>query len=75
MIVSRVCLHVCSALQDMAHAVPVHLEMASMADPVFLAHVAHTLFPHADSFGLNEQELTMLYAAIGGTFAPHGPIS
>ena len=48
---------------------PVHLELASMAQRDFLLHMFSTLVGHSDSLGLNEEELTMLYEVLGGTYA------
>ena len=48
--------------------VPIHLELASMANEPFVARIADTVFPYIDSLGLNEQELELLARAAGG---PH----
>jgi ADP-dependent glucokinase len=46
--------------------IPVHLELASIADLRFLAEIGRTIIPHVNSLGLNEQELGSLFVALGG---------
>ena len=58
-----------SALSELPPALPIHLELASMADAVFVKKMASTLFPLADSFGLNEQELAYLFESVGGRYS------
>lgn len=58
-----------SALSDLPSTVPIHLELASMADETFAFKMASTLFPLADSFGLNEQELAFVFEALGGRYS------
>ena len=48
---------------------PIHLELASMADTKFLKQMAEELLSTSDSFGLNEEELAMLYEVLGGRYA------
>lgn len=48
---------------------PIHLELASMADRNFLKQMAEALLSISDSFGLNEEELAMLYEVLGGKYA------
>eukprot|EP00943_MAST-04B_sp_MAST-4B-sp1_P005980 g5980.t1 len=48
---------------------PIHLELASMADRKFLKQMAEELLSISDSFGLNEEELAMLYEVLGGKYA------
>ena len=48
---------------------PIHLELASMADRNFLKRMAEELLSISDSFGLNEEELAMLYEVLGGRYA------
>jgi ADP-dependent glucokinase len=47
------------------HAVA-HLELASIGEARTMDAVTRLVVPHADSIGLNEQELGALYAAVGG---------
>jgi ADP-dependent glucokinase len=61
-----------SALSDLPPTVPIHLELASMADETFAYKMAATLFPLADSFGLNEQELAYLFESLGGLYSDYG---
>jgi ADP-dependent glucokinase len=46
----------------------VHVEVASSAEPEWMASVARALFPLVDSVGFNEQEAAFLYEAVGGTW-------
>ncbi|RDD45185.1 ADP-dependent glucokinase [Trichoplax sp. H2] len=48
--------------------IPIHLELASMADIDFVRDVVNTLLPHINSLGLNEQELHAVSRALNG---PH----
>lgn len=61
-----------SALSDLPPSVPIHLELASMADETFAYRMASTLFPLADSFGLNEQELAYIFESLGGRYRDYG---
>eukprot|EP00050_Salpingoeca_kvevrii_P014082 m.32501 g.32501 ORF g.32501 m.32501 type:complete len:483 (+) comp5544_c0_seq1:876-2324(+) len=47
---------------------PIHLELASIADLGFIAEIAKVVLPHVDSVGLNEQELASLSLATNGPF-------
>jgi ADP-dependent phosphofructokinase/glucokinase len=47
-----------SAIQELPMTLPVHLELASMTDTTFLQSMASTMFPVANSFGLNEEEVS-----------------
>ena len=47
---------------------PIHLEFASMTDRVFLKKMFDDLTVFANSFGCNEEELAMLYEALGGEY-------
>jgi len=40
----------------------VHFEMASYTDPGLLSEIQQYIIPHADSLGMNEQELANLYS-------------
>jgi ADP-dependent glucokinase len=60
-----------SRLQEVVAALrrlrqPLHLELASVGSPRYLALLARTVLPEVDSLGLNEQELHSLYVALGG---------
>jgi ADP-dependent glucokinase len=57
-----------SAIYELPEAMPVHLELASMSDPSFVKSMAATMFPVADSFGLNEEELAFTFESLGGWF-------
>ena len=57
-----------SAIYELPASMPVHLELASMSDPSFVQVMAATMFPVADSFGLNEEELAFTFDALGGWF-------
>ena len=58
-----------SAIYELPIAMPVHLELASMSDPSFVQVMAATMFPVADSFGLNEEELAFTFESLGGWFS------
>lgn len=53
-------------------SVPIHLELASMTDPVYMKRIAENVFPLVSSLGLNEQELLFLSRSLGG---PHSGFS
>lgn len=53
-------------------SVPIHLELASMTDPVYMERIAEKVFPLVSSLGLNEQELLFLSQSLGG---PHSEFS
>ena len=55
-------------LRELPLNIPVHLEFGSIAARPFLVEVAESIFGHVDSIGLNEQELTDVYLALGGMF-------
>ena len=57
------------ALKLLHSRTPIHLELASMADRKFLKQMAEALLSISDSFGLNEEELAMLYEVLGGKYA------
>uniref|UniRef100_A0A0B7BIV7 ADP-dependent glucokinase n=1 Tax=Arion vulgaris TaxID=1028688 RepID=A0A0B7BIV7_9EUPU len=60
---------VVSLLQQVPANVPVHLELASMANRDFVKHIIDKMFQHgATSVGLNEQELGLLSVVGNG---PH----
>lgn len=46
----------------------IHAEVASMGEPAFAAVVAEQVGTNAHSMGLNEQELHLLYVALGGKY-------
>jgi len=54
--------------------VPIHLELASMADKNFFQSLVTTLFPLVDSVGLNEQELSFLTVALDGPHRTDGDL-
>ena len=60
---------VVSFLRQIHCDTPVHLELASVADKSFLLSMFERLSVHANSMGLNEEELAMLYDVLGGTFS------
>ncbi|ESO88231.1 hypothetical protein LOTGIDRAFT_126443, partial [Lottia gigantea] len=49
--------------------VPVHLELASMADKEYVQHILQKVLPSITSLGLNEQELFFSSYAAGGPHA------
>ena len=49
-----------------------HLELASMSDPLFVQQMAATMFPIANSFGLNEEELAFTFDSLHGSFSTKG---
>lgn len=46
--------------------VPIHLELASMTSVELMTDIAMNIFPHIDSIGLNEQELSFLSQVLEG---------
>ena len=58
-----------NSLRMLHSRTPIHLELASMADRKFLKEMAEALLSISDSFGLNEEELAMLYEVLGGKYA------
>ncbi len=44
----------------------VHFEMASFVDGSLLRELTEAVVPHADSLGMNEQELPNLHSALAG---------
>ena len=46
----------------------VHAEVASMGEPAFAGVVAEAVGANAHSMGLNEQELHLIYVALGGKY-------
>jgi ADP-dependent glucokinase len=61
-----------SAIYELPRTVPVHLELASMSDPLFVQQMAATMFPIANSFGLNEEELAFTFDSLHGSFSTKG---
>lgn len=59
---------IASALSRISNNIPIHLELASMADQEFVRTIAERIFPVINSIGLNEQELWLLCSSISG---PH----
>ncbi|KAK6179202.1 hypothetical protein SNE40_011617 [Patella caerulea] len=58
-----------SGLRSIPRTVPVHLELASMANKEFVKNILNKVLPEITSLGLNEQELVFSAYAAGG---PHG---
>ena len=58
---------ICHKVSEIKREVPVHLELASMGDPLFIKEVAYKIVPYIDSLGLNEDELGHLYLQLGGS--------
>jgi ADP-dependent glucokinase len=58
-----------SAIYELPLTLPVHLELASMSDPKFVQQMAATMFPVANSFGLNEEELAFTFQSLNGIFS------
>ncbi|XP_064653021.1 ADP-dependent glucokinase-like [Lineus longissimus] len=52
-------------LQGLPRDLPVHLELASMANGKFIKYLAETLLRHVTSLGLNEQEITFVLEVTG----------
>jgi ADP-dependent glucokinase len=61
---------VVQGLSTISASVPVHLELASMADRKLMALVVHNVFPYVDSLGLNEQELNATILALDTHLGP-----
>lgn len=59
---------IASALSRISNNIPIHLELASMADLDFIRTVAERILPVINSIGLNEQELWLLCSSMSG---PH----
>lgn len=59
---------IASALSRISNNIPIHLELASMADQEFIRTLAERILPVINSIGLNEQELWLLCSSISG---PH----
>jgi ADP-dependent glucokinase len=55
-----------NAISSIPKEIVVHLEIAGVGNATFLADFAQKILPLVDSIGLNEQELGMLYSALGG---------
>ncbi|KAL8581110.1 hypothetical protein ACOMHN_033558 [Nucella lapillus] len=55
-----------SGLKQVDPQVPVHLELASMANANCMRSILEKVLPEVTSLGLNEQELTFTYLAMGG---------
>ena len=55
-------------LDDIPAKTPVHSELATIGDLVYLRDLAEATFSRIDSLGLNEQELVSLAKAIGADF-------
>ncbi|XP_002734963.1 ADP-dependent glucokinase-like [Saccoglossus kowalevskii] len=55
-------------ISKIPHHIPVHLELASLADTLFMQEVIKKIFPIVNSLGLNEQELSFVSLAGNG---PH----
>lgn len=63
---------VVALLLVLSERVPIHLELASMTDTVYMKHITEQVFPLVSSLGLNEQELLFLSRSVGG---PHSDLS
>nr|XP_039273116.1 ADP-dependent glucokinase-like [Styela clava] len=59
---------IAASLAKVSTNVPIHTELASMANPAFVKALTERILPMVDSIGLNEQELWMTCQANGG---PH----
>ncbi|XP_063053832.1 ADP-dependent glucokinase isoform X2 [Engraulis encrasicolus] len=59
-------------LSDVRNHVPIHLELASMTDPDYMATIMQEVIPIVNSIGLNEQELLFFSQAGRG---PHSELS
>jgi ADP-dependent glucokinase len=46
---------------------PIHIELASVGEILYMKQLAYLIIPTVNSLGLNEQELGSLYLALGGT--------
>ncbi|XP_077988544.1 ADP-dependent glucokinase-like [Glandiceps talaboti] len=55
-------------IEKIPRHIPVHLELASLADKHFMQEVLQQIVPVVNSLGLNEQELSFISSAAGG---PH----
>ncbi|XP_070542178.1 ADP-dependent glucokinase-like [Ptychodera flava] len=55
-------------IEKIPRSIPVHLELASLADSKFMHQVMEQIFPVVNSLGLNEQELSFVSSAGNG---PH----
>eukprot|EP00045_Choanoeca_perplexa_P007812 m.71920 g.71920 ORF g.71920 m.71920 type:complete len:474 (+) comp14229_c0_seq1:96-1517(+) len=53
-------------LKKVPTSVTVHLELASLSDPVLMRHLAFKLLPKVNSLGLNEQELLFFTKSFEG---------
>ncbi|XP_014665908.1 PREDICTED: ADP-dependent glucokinase-like isoform X2 [Priapulus caudatus] len=53
-----------NTILDLSCWTRLHFEMASFTDESLLQDLAELVFPYIDSFGMNEQELPNLYAAL-----------
>ena len=51
-------------MKDREETTRIHFEMASFADQSLLEELTTLVVPHADSLGMNEQELPNLHAMI-----------
>ncbi|KYQ89360.1 glucokinase [Tieghemostelium lacteum] len=56
-----------SQFLDSKYNIPIHLELASVADVDYMRVLANKIIPNVDSLGLNEQELGFLYVSTGGS--------
>jgi len=65
---------VVAAIHTIPDHIPVHLELASVGDVVFLKEIADIVLTEVDSLGLNEQEMGSLYIALGGADAKDFPL-
>ncbi|XP_056273396.1 ADP-dependent glucokinase isoform X2 [Pseudoliparis swirei] len=61
-----------SAISDIRHDIPIHLELASMTDKEYMSRIMQEVMPIVSSIGLNEQELLFLSQAGGG---PHADLA
>lgn len=62
---------IASALSTIPEKIPVHLELASMADYEFVKVLIDRIFPVVGSIGLNEQELWLVCIALDGPHCLH----
>lgn len=60
---------VANGLMSIPRSLPIHLELASMADKGLVALAVHNILPLVDSLGLNEQELNATMIALDSELA------
>ena len=56
--------HVDKLLQATSRGTPVHFELASMSDEGLFSDLSQLVIPHADSLGMNEQELSLIHSSL-----------